>query len=330
MMRYFTSGTREHRELTRELDKGEEQFKKDWDEIIKILEKNKNAKIICMTIYNPFKGFGAFLKSFESMTETYIQKLNNYIKEKAGDTYIVADVYAAFEKSENKVVNADVSTMNMDVHPNAAGHKLIYKIIAHRLGFSAYFTDMAQDSWALEAVDSLHEKGIVFAANTQKREFAPRAGINNADLAVWFVRTFKLKISDEDVADVKLPFSDADKIPAYAGNSVKACYKAGLYSLIYPAGKTYAFEPDKPASRLNAALMAAQIIDKSKWSDKKPVYTDLQSVNADCHAALATLYEHKIMTGNADGTFNPSAMITRAQAAKILYDIAEKPGLIKK
>lgn len=331
--KYFTPGTSEYRELTRELDKGEAQFKKDIDEIIKILAKNKDAKIIFLTVYNPYKGFDSLIKGFESMTETYIQKLNDIIKEKASGTYPVADVYSAFKKAENKVLNSNSSmlAMNMDVHPNAAGHKLIYKTIAHSFSFSIYFNDMAQDSRAVEAVDNLHEKGIVFGTSTQKRQFSPNAGINHADLAIWFVRAFKLKIGDADVADVKLPFSDIDKIPTNALNSVKACYKAGIYSQIYLTGKIYAFEPNKITDNLTAVLMTAQMIDKSKWSDKAPHYKNLHLINEDYHAALATIEEYNLMGtiwGNV--TFTSSVEVTRAQAACIIYNLLEQPELIKK
>ena len=67
--------------------------------------------------------------------------------------------------------------------------------------------------------------------------------------------------------------------------------------------------------------MAAQIIDKSKWTNKQLVYTDLAGVSEGYYPALSTLYDYGIMTGSPDKTLNPFGGLTRAQVAKILYTI---------
>ena len=322
--KYFTPGTNEYAEFTKALDAGTEQFESDLDKILAIFSKNKNAKIVFLTVYNPYKDFGlSYIKGLDTMTELYIGKINKIITDKSNSNqkYTVADIHSAFQNSALKVSNADVASMNMDVHPNVAGHKLIYKIIAHSIGVSIYFDDMGGDAWAVEYVDDLFDRNIMFGTNTQNREFSPKSELKNCDLAVLLVRTLKLKIEDSDVADVNLPFSDADKIESYAFNSVKACYKAGLYSDLYPAGKTYEFGPQNAAKRIDVALMVVQLIDKSRWSNKKPVYSDLNGVSEAYYPALSTLYEYGIMTGSPDKTLNPFGGLTRAQVAKILYSI---------
>ena len=324
----FVAGVKEYDDLVKALDKGCDQFKSDIDKIISVLNKNKsqNAQIVFLTVYNPYKDFGK-IKGFYDTAELYIGKLNDIIKQKSPGNYIVSDINAAFRKSGQKVVNADLILLNMDPHPTAAGHKIIYKNILNALGFSAYFDDMAGDAWAVGYIDDLHELGIIFGTDAKKREFSPKAELKNCDLAVLLARTLKLKIKDGDVSGVSLPFNDSDKIESYALNSVKACYKAGLYSQIYPSGKTYEFAPQKPALRIDVALMVVQLIDKSKWSDKKPVYTDLKGVNEAYYPALSTLYDYGIMTGSPDKTLNPFGSLTRAQVAKILWMILDKPEL---
>jgi len=319
--KYFTSGTNENANLTKALDKSIEQFKSDMDNIINILTKNKNTAIVFLTVYNPFKSFGSYIKGLNETAEKYIGEINKIIYEKSVGNYIVADAYTAFKDSAQAVSNANLMSMDIDVHPNIAGHKLIYKKIANSIGLSVYFNDMAGDAWAVEYADDLYDLGIMFGTNAQKKEFSPKAELKNCDLAVLLVRTLKLKITDSDVAGVNLPFSDADKIESYALNSVKACYKAGLYNQLYPAGKTYEFAPQKSARRIDVAVMVVQIIDKSKWTNKKLVYTDLNGVSEAYYPALSTLYDFGIMTGSPDKTLNPFGGLTRAQVAKILYTI---------
>jgi hypothetical protein len=186
---------------------------------------------------------------------------------------------------------------------------------------------MASETGSVAYVDDLNELGIMFGTNTQKRLFSPGAEVKNSDLAVLLVRTLKLKIGDKDVADVKLPFSDTAKIESYALNSVKACYKAGLYRQLYASGKTYEFAPQKSARRIDAALMIVQLIDKSKWSSKKPVYTDLKGVDESYYPALSTLYEYGILTGSSNKTLGPVGGITRVEVAKILWAVINNPEL---
>ena len=324
MSMMFSPGVKEYDDLIKALNKACDRFKSDLDKIINILNtnKNKNAQIVFLTVYNPYKDF-IKIKSFYDLAELYIGKLNDMIKEKASGNYIIGDAYASISKSNQKVLIADVASFNMDPHPTAAGHKLIYKDIIHALGFSLYFDDMASDAWAVGYVDELHELGIIFGTNTQKREFSPKDELTNSQLAILLVRTLKLKIGDSDVSDVKLPFSDINKIDAQALNYVKACYKAGLYSQIYAEGKTYEFLPQKPAQRIDVALMVVQLIDKSKWSAQKPVYIDLKGVSEAYYPALSTLYNYGIMTGSPDKTLDPFGSLTRAQVAKILWKILD-------
>jgi len=324
----FTPGSKEYSNIAKAMDRACDQFKSDLDKIINILGKNKNAKIIFLTVYNPYKDFSK-IKNFYDATELYIGRINDIIKEKSKGNYIVSDAYTAFKNSTQQVVNARLSqtNSNLDPHPNAAGHKLIYKTIAHSLGLSLYFDDMSSHAWAVEYVDDLYERLIILGTSAEKREFSPKAELKNSDLAVLLARALKLKIEASDVSDVKLPFSDTAKIQSYALNSVKACYKAGLYDELYPTGNTYEFSPDKSARRIDVALMAAQLINKSKWPDKKPVYTDLNGVNEKYYPALSTLYEYKIMEGMPDKTLRPFNGLTRAEVAAILWRILNSPEL---
>ena len=73
--------------------------------------------------------------------------------------------------------------------------------------------------------------------------------------------------------------------------------------------------------------MVVQLIDKSKWSNKKPVYTDLKNVSEAYYPALSTLYEYEIMVGMPDKTLKPFDGVTRAQVAAIIWRILNNPDL---
>ena len=103
-----------------------------------IREINQNAQLIVVNQYNPYSHLtagipGLNLSSVISAFDSAVQVLNEAIS--SGETiagYTVADVYTEFEQAENNPCNASVSlsSINLDFHPNAAGHSLIASTIS--------------------------------------------------------------------------------------------------------------------------------------------------------------------------------------------------------
>lgn len=87
---------------------------------------NPDALIVLATQYNPFAGFTAPYDGMNAAVEIAVQKLSQVIAINAPSAgYAVADVYAAFTASSENLYNAAMEPLNLDVHPNAAGHALI-------------------------------------------------------------------------------------------------------------------------------------------------------------------------------------------------------------
>lgn len=92
----------------------------------KIRSMNPNAVIIVSTQYNPYKGIGGELEKLDVFAGLGTKMLSDVIRENANEGgYSVADVYEAFESAEGDLLNASLAPVNLDVHPNAEGHKLI-------------------------------------------------------------------------------------------------------------------------------------------------------------------------------------------------------------
>lgn len=90
---------------------------------------NPNVPVVVATQYNPFAGFtaGAFA-ALNTGFEAGVQMLNQTIRENAeAGGYHVAEVYGAFAGSPEYLYNAVMEPLNLDIHPNAAGHKVIEK-----------------------------------------------------------------------------------------------------------------------------------------------------------------------------------------------------------
>lgn len=92
---------------------------------------NPDADVIVCTQYNPYYRFtlptSLILKEG---FEAGILKLNQAILDYADEwDYLIADVYTAFANSEENLSNADETVMQLDFHPNAAGHAVIAECI---------------------------------------------------------------------------------------------------------------------------------------------------------------------------------------------------------
>ncbi len=92
---------------------------------------NPDADVIVCTQYNPYYRFtqptSLVLKDgFEAGILKLNQAILDYAEE--GD-YLIADVYTAFATSEENLSNADETVMQLDFHPNAAGHAVIAECI---------------------------------------------------------------------------------------------------------------------------------------------------------------------------------------------------------
>lgn len=88
---------------------------------------NPDAEVIVCTQYNPYYRFTLpTTLLLKTEFEAGILKLNQAIFDYAEEGgYRIADVYTAFHTSEENLSNADDAAMQLDFHPNAAGHAVI-------------------------------------------------------------------------------------------------------------------------------------------------------------------------------------------------------------
>ena len=93
---------------------------------------NQTADIFVLTQYNPYATFGGVYGVIKYSMDAGARRLNKVIVDNAarGD-YTVADVYAAFSKRKDPLCNANTegARLELDFHPNAAGHELIAEVV---------------------------------------------------------------------------------------------------------------------------------------------------------------------------------------------------------
>ena len=95
---------------------------------------NPSAIVIVTTQYNPYAAFSGPYADLATGINAGALLLNKSISDYAMLAgYQVADVYAAFAASGENLCNASMMPLNLDFHPNAAGHAVIAATIQNVL-----------------------------------------------------------------------------------------------------------------------------------------------------------------------------------------------------
>lgn len=97
--------------------------------VAKITEINPTAKMILMTVYDPFSG-SEELKAASDVAREKLTVLNFGLSSLSGGNIDVIDVYAEFDGAAEKFTNIN----SMDIHPNSDGHYRIYRLLKKQLG----------------------------------------------------------------------------------------------------------------------------------------------------------------------------------------------------
>ena len=134
--------------------------------------------------------------------------------------------------------------------------------------------------------------------------FRPSEFVTKKQIAVMMARTLKLDLSNITNPGFK------DILPSYpAYKEIAAVVNAG----IMPKG-TY-FKPGEPATR---ELMArAIVVGLELQGDTSIIFKDVYSTNAN-KAYISILADNNITTGYEDGTFKPTASLSRAHFSAFL------------
>ncbi|PNT92369.1 S-layer homology domain-containing protein [Clostridium thermosuccinogenes] len=192
-------------------------------------------------------------------------------------------------------------------------HFSLYAIIYNKVNF----IDVKADDWYYDAVEFLAARNIVKGVGYGK--FAPADNIKRADFLVMVMNAYGIKL-DTDIAD---NFSDA-------GNKYYTRYlgTAKRLGIVQGVGDNK-FAPEEYISRQDMFVLLYRLLDKLDELPSEAVGKQLESfADADdiagyAREAMKLFVETGIASG--DGEYlAPKSLSTRAQAAKILYNLLSK------
>lgn len=179
------------------------------------------------------------------------------------------------------------------------------------------FIDM-EKHWAKDQTSYLYDHGIVNGTKDKKGlVYKPDVNMTRTEFAI--IMSNWLIADTTEFAGVTLPFADADKIPKWAINSVKAMYSKGIIQGSKTKGKLY-FHPDQSITRQEAMTIIGRTQPRG-YTEANLTFNDSGNVDSWALPYIKPMVSQGIISGSSDGRLHPKSYITRAQVAKIVYEM---------
>ena len=180
------------------------------------------------------------------------------------------------------------------------------------------FSDTATH-WAKDYISYLASQEVVNGnwIDDQTFLFRPDNSMSRCEFAVMLCNY--LELDTEEYASSELPCIDAENIPFWAENQVKAIYATGLMKGQL-AQYGIEFNPNSPINRMEFSIVLSRLLPTTL--PKTPIsYSDASDIPFWAEESMRTVCTQGIMTGYPDGTIKPLRDVTRAEACKMMFNI---------
>lgn len=178
---------------------------------------------------------------------------------------------------------------------------------------SDIFNDISSVSWAKEAINGLYEKKIINGVGGKK--FAPDLTVSREELVKMLVSA-----CGESVTDKEAVFTDVDSSKWYAPY-VASAFESGLTNGVSDTE----FGVGSSVTRQDLAVMVYRAAVKKGLieNDENAVntFSDAASCADYANEAIAALSASGAINGSDGNSFKPNDHCTRAEAAKIIYNV---------
>ncbi len=209
------------------------------------------------------------------------------------------------------------NTLSLEVVPHAAAlYKIMPKTTVDFSVMEKSFDDMDKHTWALEAVEYLHEKEVV--NTTGIRQYSPGENITRADFAMFLIRALNI------TGDTTDGFADVDDT-AYYAKEIAIGKAAGILKGV---GED-SYNPNAEITRQDMMVIVQRGLAYVNAEYEKGEGTELDAFSDNALVAeyateaLSSMVKSGIILGNADGTVNPLGNASRAEAAMVMYRIMQ-------
>lgn len=166
-------------------------------------------------------------------------------------------------------------------------------------------------NWAFEYIEALYNNGIIYPK--RGKLYKPDDSITRAEFAAFVVNALGLE-------QIKGPstYRDVDIENSLAGH-INAAAKIGLIQ-----GYNNNFSPNEKITRQDVSVIvkrAIEYLDMNRVVYYLPDFMDKASISDYAVDSVGLMYEFKIMIGKPGNIFAPKDFTSRAEAAKIIWEL---------
>ncbi len=176
------------------------------------------------------------------------------------------------------------------------------------------FSDVSEGLWYYNAVMSLSEKGII--SGFDDGSFKPGAYVTREQIAKMICLAINAEIND----GISTTYIDVNTGHWYA-RYVSTMTELGVVNGVGD-GK---FGVGDNLTRQDMAVICYRLIEKGiinkTAAEESEVFYDIDQASDYAKEAIINMKNMHIINGVGDNTFNPLGMITRAEAAQIIYGL---------
>lgn len=181
-------------------------------------------------------------------------------------------------------------------------------------GIDEIFTDLAGYDWAKEAITGLYSKEIVKGKATGV--FAPQDNVTRAE----FVKMLTAALNIQE-GEGEIKFSDVAQ-DDWSYPYIKKAYQAGIVKGI----SDQEFSGDAYISRQDMAVMVCRGLEaagRTVTGTADQQFVDDAAIAAYASESVYALKAMGVLNGDEQGRFLPTNHANRAEAAKVIYLIAQ-------
>ncbi|MBP3360796.1 MAG: S-layer homology domain-containing protein [Clostridia bacterium] len=183
------------------------------------------------------------------------------------------------------------------------------------------FHDMEDAAWAVSYVDFLNAAGII--SGDGNGYFRPNDPVTREEFVKLAVSAFKTDVPEA----TEIMFEDVQNDAWYAGY-----IKNAVYNKIITGVTDTMFGTGENITRQDAAVVLARTAKAKKAVPEKGSaeghFADYDEISEYAKYSVFEMYNSGIISGYDDNTFRPKNNLTRAEAAKMIYGMLEKCGLM--
>lgn len=171
------------------------------------------------------------------------------------------------------------------------------------------FIDLDTVPWAYEAISTLSDKGII--NGREENKFVPDDEVTREEFTKMCVVMMNLDVTDQSIV-----FDDEKDGEWYLGY-ISAARKNNIIS-----GKgDGSFGIGEAISRQDAAVILYNILKDKNLTDAGGIdFADSDAISDYAVKAVNALSGSGIINGVGDNMFNPLGKLTRAEAAKLIFE----------